>query len=372
MTGSGANQGGDINVFPLPPRRKTILVKYSRRSKLATAVLALTGFVSLVFLLTKVLPEQVNFEAAKRHAPRMIGAENQGRFPKSSGQSAEAIAGVDVQGSTFLNQQDDRSVPMVAAPDFDLTENTPAGDLPKISEDGRQPWQVYSRPFNSDDKRPRLAIVIADLGMQRVITDDALALPASVTLAFDAQSPAIGAWSARARQEGHEILLSVPMEPFDFPQSDPGPHTLLTSLPNSANLEKLNWALRQASGYTGIMTMSGSKFTTETDKLKPVIQVLQQRGLMVLDTHIAPHSSLKDVAHDMHVPIAIANERIDDGLTPEAIDSALEQLEQAARLNGKAVGVFAPLPVVVNRLQEWLKTLPREGIALAPVSAVIQ
>ena len=32
---------------------------------------------------------------------------------------------------------------------------------------------------------------------------------------------------ARAREAGHEVLLEVPMEPFDYPDNDPGPQTLL-------------------------------------------------------------------------------------------------------------------------------------------------
>lgn len=35
--------------------------------------------------------------------------------------------------------------------------------------------------------------------------------------------------ATRAREAGHEILLQLPMEPFDYPDSDPGPQTLLAS-----------------------------------------------------------------------------------------------------------------------------------------------
>ena len=31
----------------------------------------------------------------------------------------------------------------------------------------------------------------------------------------------------RARSEGHELFLQAPMEPFDYPDNDPGPQTLL-------------------------------------------------------------------------------------------------------------------------------------------------
>ena len=363
------NEGGDA--FTLPPRRKTILAKYSRRSKLVTSILGLTGMISSIFLITQIVANQVIPEPTKRHAPKVYGADNQPRMNGAS--NPDSVSSETVETTTVLNNQDDHSIQMPLAPDPDVSETTPEGELPRISEDGRQPWQVYSRPFNMADKRPRLSILISDLGLQRAITDDAIAqLPANVTLAFDVQSPAIGAWAARARQEGHEFLLSIPMEPFDFPRSDPGPHTLLTSQPNGVNLEKFTWSLHQAAGYIGVMTMTGSRFTTETEKLRPIMQVLQQRGLMILDTHIAPHSAVAELAHDMHVPMAVTSERVDENLSPEAIDAAFQQLERAARLNGKAVGIFPPLPIVISQLRIWLKTLPQSGIALAPISAVTQ
>jgi polysaccharide deacetylase 2 family uncharacterized protein YibQ len=366
-----ATKGAGGNAFALPPRQPTRLVKYSRHSKLVTAALSFTGFFALMYLLGQSTSPGIPPEVAKHHAPKIHSADSQGKnvgAPTNNGSMATNGGGPSID-----NQQDDRSFHLSEAPDADLTDNTPLGDLPRIGDDGRQPWQVYSRPFNTADKRPRLAILVADLGLQRVITDAAVSrLPANVTLAFNVQSPAIGAWCVRARQEGHETLLSVPMEPFDFPHSDPGPHSLLTTLPNETNLERLNWALRQGAGYVGITTLTGSRFTTDSEKLKLVMQVLRDRGLMILDAHASPHSAVTDLAHSEHVPVATVNDKIDEDVSPEAIDAAFQQLEQTARLNGKAIGVVAPLPIIIDRLQVWLKTLPQDGIALAPLSAVTQ
>lgn len=359
------------SAYVLPPRQPTFLVRFSRSSKLATVALSLVGIVALAYLFAHLFTKPDEIKEAGHHAPRISSADKQEKAARPRAGSGKQIAGADVDDT--LNAQDDRTVPMAMAPDPGLTENTSQGDLPRIGEDGRQPWQVYARPFNVADHRPRLAIVVAGLGLSRTITDAAVSrLPAGVTLVFDVQGPAIAAWCGRARQNGHEILLSVPMEPFDYPRSDPGPHTLLANLSNTENLQKLNWGLRQASGYVGIATLSGSRFTTNPDKLKFVMQTLRERGLMILDAHAAPHGVVTSLAHEEHVPVATVNERIDDDLSPEAIDNALEQLEQAARLNGHAVGIVAPLPIVIDHLQTWLKTLPEHGIALAPVSAVVQ
>lgn len=259
------------------------------------------------------------------------------------------------------------------APDVGLVEETPMGKLPRISIDGRKPWQVYARPFNFQDPRPRVAIVMMDMGVSRVATDAALRrLPPPVTFSFDVQAKSVDEWLNRARQDGHETLLSLPMEPFDFPQSDPGPNALLTSLPNADNIQRLMNALRSGTGYIGVTTSSGSRFLSNSPKLMPIIEALRDRGLMILDTKIAKHSVVFSLATELGVPSATSLREIDSTPDPLSIDKALTQLEQSARLEGVAVGVVSPLPVTIERLEAWSKGLADRGIVLAPLSAVVR
>lgn len=361
---------------PLPPRRETVLARYSRRSKLTALGLVFVVLIALSYVSAQMLSNDTAPKAGQ-HGPKVHSADAIDKTSVVSAQERDGQAGdmrtaSDPNGAR-LNEQDDKSVKMIAAPDAELTEDTSEGSLPRIAEDGRQPWQVYARPFNVADKRPRLALVVTDLGLSRSVTELAVTrLPAAVTLAFDVQGAVTASWCGRARQDGHEIFLSLPMEPFDYPRSDPGAHALLTTLPNSANLERLNWALRQGVGYVGVTTLSGSRFTTDSEKMRLVLDTLKQRGLMILDAHVAPHSSVTELARAEHVPVAMATAKIDDNLSPEEIDNVLSQLEQVARLNGHAVGIVPALPLVIERLQVWLNNLPEHGIALAPVSSLAQ
>ena len=47
-------------------------------------------------------------------------------------------------------------------------------------------------------------------------------------------------------------LAQVPMEPYDYPDNDPGPQTLLTSLGAEQNVDRLHWHLSRFQGYVGI------------------------------------------------------------------------------------------------------------------------
>lgn len=366
---------------PEPPnrpyeRKETFLARYPRSLKLWVTATLLLLLVS-PWLMPAPKGERPSHAAPKREAvpekkagpaPEKPAAPAPAPAPAAAGKSS----GLDT-GATAMNDTDDRGARMAHAPDPGLTENTADGELPRVGEDGRKVWQVYARPFNTNDKRPRVAIVIIDMGLSRMASDAALRrLPAGVTMAFDVQSPVVGAWLGRARQDGHETLLALPMEPFDYPRSDPGPNTLLTYLPPSDNIQRLGASLKSAAGYVGVTTLSGSRFTADPAKLTPVLETIKRRGLMVLDARIAPHSTLSDLAKQMQIPVAVATLRIDRDPSPAAIDSALNQLEQAARLTGHAVGVAAPLPVTLDHLEKWIKQLPDHGLALAPVSAVIE
>ena len=112
-----------------------------------------------------------------------------------------------------------------------LLETSRHGAIPKIAPDGARPSEIYARPVKPQAGRadqPRVAIVIEGLGIGANSTAEALAkLPAPVTYAFAPYGADLERWVARARGEGHEVLLQVGMEPFDYPDNDPGPQTLL-------------------------------------------------------------------------------------------------------------------------------------------------
>lgn len=111
-------------------------------------------------------------------------------------------------------------------PDRALVEESGFGPLPKRSTDGRRPFEVYARPW-SGARGARVAIVIGGLGLSQTGTQSAIErLPEEVTLAFAPHGNSISRWMTTARRSGHEILLQIPMEPFDYPNINPGRNTL--------------------------------------------------------------------------------------------------------------------------------------------------
>jgi polysaccharide deacetylase 2 family uncharacterized protein YibQ len=358
-----------------PERQETFLAYYPRWLKINVTVL----LVALCVLGPKYLhPHAAPTTAIPTSAPavpRLTLTEHPTATTTSPTLALEDNTPVDPATAAAMheNETDDHDQRMLKAPDPALTEDTAEGPLPRIGADGRMPWQAYARPFNAADRRPRIALVIADLGLSNVTTLATVdRRPANVTLAFDSQSPIVGSWLARARQLGHETLLSLSMESFDYPRSDPGPKTLLTTLPDGYNLNRLASALHQGTGYIGVTTLTGSRFTSDPNKLPPILAYLQNRGLLFFDSHVSPHSLVGDYARQNRMAVAQNAVRIDETASPETIDAALTNLEKTARLTGRAVGLVSPLPMTLDKLEAWIGQLASHGLVLAPLSAVTE
>jgi len=246
------------------------------------------------------------------------------------------------------------------------------GPLPRISEDGREPWKVYARPFPVERDRPRIAILLQDLGLSQEQTNAAIQqLPGSVTLGFTPYARRLEQWIGLSRAAGHEVLLQLPMEPFDFPTSDPGPHTLLTSAGPDENLERLEFLLSRFTGYVGVYNRMGDRFTSSVESLLPVLQSIHERGLLFVDARTSGTSVVGRLANEFGLPYALNNREIDQVASRVEIDAKLIALENIARQQGQALGIARPYPVTIERLAQWAASLEEKGIDLAPVSALI-
>lgn len=257
------------------------------------------------------------------------------------------------------------------APDPALVERTALGPLPMIGPDGRKPWQAYARPFDRGDRRPRIAVLLTGLGLSGAATEAAINdLPGAVTLGFNPYAPKLDEWIGYARAAGHEAFLSLAMEPVDYPRVDPGPHTLLISLDRQQNVERLQWVLTRVTGYVGVVTSAGSRFTTSQADLLPILDEIKGRGLMFVDSHSTENTVAGPLAKSIGLPRAVSDLALDQQqASRDAIDARLQQLEQMARQTGVAVGLGEVYPVTIERLAQWIPTLERKGIVLAPVSA---
>ena len=149
--------------------------------------------------------------------------------------------------------------------DPSLLEYSSFGPLPRVSPDGRRPREVYARRsapvpegVPRDRDRGRRARAQPDRHAERRSTT----LPEDVTLAFAPYGSSLQRWVGKAREDGHEVLLQIPLEPDDYPQENPGEHTLLVSGGGSQR-QDLHWVLGRMTSYAGVMNYMGARFTSD-------------------------------------------------------------------------------------------------------------
>lgn len=258
-------------------------------------------------------------------------------------------------------------------PDPRISERSGYGFLPKIGSDGVRPLDAYARPFSTEfTSIPKIAIIIQGLGLSETGTDNAIeSLPADVTFAMAPYGTDLDRWMQKARSRGHELLLQLPLEPFDFPDNDPGPHTLLVSLRPDEMLDRLAWLMTRVTNYVGTINEMGARFTTTKPSMQLLLEKLRDRGLMFVDNGESSRSLSAEVSSEVKVPFSSVDVILDGVPREDEINANLLRLEGIARARGVAVASGSALPVTVRQLEIWSRDLEERGLQLVPVSATI-
>jgi hypothetical protein len=265
-------------------------------------------------------------------------------------------------------------IALAPAPNPNLVSDGKYGSLPVIGPDGLRPADAYARPFDFTDPRPRIALVVGGLGLSKTATAKAIReLPPQITLSFAPYPENLQRMINQARENGHEVMLQIPMEPFDYPQNDPGDHTLLSGQQPLRNLDDLEWLLSRFSGYAGVSNYLGAKFTSAKEPLRPILEAIDARGLFFLDDGTSKRSLIGKLASEMTYEHAVADKSIDLRPSRSGIELRLLELENIARRDGVAIGVGSlPYPLTIDVVAEWAQTLEAKGFALAPITAAVQ
>ena len=265
--------------------------------------------------------------------------------------------------------------PLKPAPFDIVSEPSPDGPLPKIGN-GRTPAQAYAQltPMSvlySD--RPKIAIVLGGMGLNAKLTQKAIkTLPATVSFAFAPYGSDLQATVNKARAQGHEVMLQLPMEPPGYPANNPGPNTLLADGGADDNIKALHWNMTRFAGYVGITNYLGGRFLAVPGGLQPVMAEMKARGLLYLQDAGVVSNATDAIAQMTGLKIRHAEVLLDGAQDVAAIQTQLAELEQRARASGMAAATGTGLEVTIDTVAEWAKDVESRGFILVPVSAFYQ
>jgi len=291
--------------------------------------------------------------------------------------SAKVIEPVEQQ-----NYQQDATIyvsanrPLPKAPALGAIEAAAVGGLPRIAPGGKKPSDIYARPVAMGlihSEAPKIIIILGGMGLnEKLSAKAAKELPADITLAFAPYGENLQAQVDKARSNGHEVLLQLPLEPVGYPATNPGPKTLLADGTDAANLESLQWHMSRFSGYTGVVNYMGGRFLSSASAVKPMLAELRKRGILFVEDGSLPLSATDGVAKTLNMQVRHAKSVIDLDSNPNSITAALNLLEEEAKTNGIAIGTGTGLETTIEAVGEWAKSAPDRGIIIMPASAAFK
>ncbi len=217
--------------------------------------------------------------------------------------------------------------------------------------------------------RPKIAIIIDDMGVS-LRSKLVEIMPAPLTLAYLPYAENLAEHTARAKKNGHELMVHMPMEPMDA-SNDGGPKVLSASLSDAAFRDVVDWDLSQFKGYAGFNNHMGSRLTQDEEALGRLMRHVKGRNLYFVDSKTIASSVAAQVARDNGIAYAERDIFLDHEITPDFIRKSLEQLERIAREKGYAIAIGHPHKETIDALKDWLPSLKAKGIELVPASALV-
>ena len=191
-----------------------------------------------------------------------------------------------------------------------------------------------------------------------------------LTLSFLPYASDISTQVSGAYARGHDILVHIPMETKG--RADPGPHALLSSASGRLQMDSINYNLSQFTNYIAINNHMGSLFTEDAEAIDQLLNVLKDKGLLVLDSKTTANSLLENTAYAKNIPVTSRDVFLDNIREVGAIMTQLRELERMAKSEGTTLAIGHPYPQTVEALKRRIPTLAGKGITIVPISQTIK
>jgi polysaccharide deacetylase 2 family uncharacterized protein YibQ len=250
--------------------------------------------------------------------------------------------------------------PIAKIPTFEIY---PKKELPPLKKHSKPP---ISKP----GQLPKVAIIIDDLGYDRKIAEKFSQLDIVITFSILPHSPHQSKIARLAQSKGIDTMLHLPMEPIEWPNVNPGPGTLLTSMTADELIGQLEKNLDAVPNIKGVNNHMGSRMTAESSQMYQIFTILKKKGLFFIDSRTTNASLCKPSARLFQIPFAQRDVFLDHLQEPDFIRKQIKELIKIARRHGHAVGIGHAHAVTYRILRDMLPDLKNE-VQLVPASEIV-
>ncbi len=248
------------------------------------------------------------------------------------------------------------------------------GDRRVVVREEEAPLSVPAEPAIDvvEERRPRVAIVIDDMGHDMRRFRSLLEVDAQITVAVLPHLRFSREVALEAYSNGWEVLLHLPMEPRDMAGNDPGEGALLTTMGEEEVRLQIEEDLKGVPHVSGVNNHMGSRFTEDPVLMRTVLDVIRGHEMFFLDSLTTSGSVAGSLAREMGVRGVQRSIFLDNTRDEEYIKARLKELVSIARKSGKAVAIGHPYPETIAALKSTLGAMQEEGIDVVRVSDLVE
>jgi polysaccharide deacetylase 2 family uncharacterized protein YibQ len=239
----------------------------------------------------------------------------------------------------------------------------------------RSPWTLLQTALPScyekgafPTKTPAVAFILTGLGLNKDWTEEVLTtLRGNVTIAISPYSHNVEECLIQASKMGYHGIIGLPLEPYDYPNPDPGPLTVLTGSSPEENRRKTKSVLAKAPKSVSVIGEHGSRFTLSEAELEPVLKEIRNYGSAFIDPRTTLYSKVPKICKVLGMNCHQVDLTLPLRANTKDIDDFFKKVIRNAQENGIVIVSIPAIPDFIRLLTNWTDVLEDKGITLVTI-----
>lgn len=305
----------------------------------------------------------------------------QERVRKKAGPVAPKPGIVRIRENVVLEQPAPAAISAVPEPVAPTTVAAPVKTTVRISGEVLyeepypeiDPWMLHDTPASEplpEPPKPKVAIIIDDMGYNRAFGEQLLALDYALTFSYLPYGPYTQDQEEEAWIRGRDILLHQPLETLGR-RNDPGPGALYVDSDEQTVLATVTENLEWVPHAVGVNNHMGSGFTENSEAMRRLLTAVRDEGLFFVDSVTSPRSVAYDEAQAMGMVSARRHVFLDHVRDEAQVCRQLGQLVKVAKEKGWAVGIGHPNAPTISALTRCADALLADVLVVG-ISELVQ
>ncbi|MBT3386320.1 MAG: divergent polysaccharide deacetylase family protein [Desulfobacula sp.] len=325
----------------IAPRKKKDRRKGQRRSILTEFKKILVGIAILIFVCLTIAMIADIFLSPKNKEKKRTAVQNQPPRVENRMEKSVKKQVSEKMGLNKINTLKEKAKNILKYEVFEDIDHT-------VLEKPTPPQKVHI---------PKIAIIIDDIGYDKKISLALGNLNSNITFSVLPFAPFGKFISEKLYAKGSQLMLHLPMEPVEYPQINPGPGAILSSMSPDVLIDQLEKNIRDIPHIDGVNNHMGSKLTARSDQMNQIFSILKKENLFFVDSRTSAESQCRPSARLLKVKFARRDVFLDNIQNTDYIAGQLKKLVALAQKNGSAIGIGHPYDVTLETLSKHLPEL---------------